>query len=206
MREPRALGSHPDESRCAAHRTAVGPLERRHSSATHTGATVARGRLRLSIGIATERPWFTHYDPGVPHTLGYPAIPLQQSLTDTAARHPEAAAIVFGAVVAHRLIEASLSYAELDRLADRFAAGLQSLGVRKGDRLALPLPNCPQFVVGFYGALRAGAVVVPCNPLYTAPQLRRQLADSQAQTPVALSRLHAVRSEERRVGKEGRSR
>ena len=148
--------------------------------------------MRLSIGIAIERPWFTHYDPGVPHTLGYPAIPLQQSLTDTAARHPEAAAIVFGAVVAHRLIEASLSYAELDRLADRFAAGLQSLGVRKGDRLALLLPNCPQFVIGFYGALRAGAVVVPCNPLYTAPELRRQLADSEAETLVALSRLHAV--------------
>src|SRR3989442_6779594 len=158
----------------------------------HAGATVARGRLRLSVGIATERPWFTHYDPGVPHTLGYPAIPLQQSLTDTAARHPGAAAIVFGAVVADRLVEASLSYAELDRLADRFAAGLQSLGVRKGDRLALLLPNCPQFVIGFYGALRPGAGVVPCNPLYTAPELRRQLADSGAETLVALSRLHAV--------------
>ena len=132
----------------------------------------------MSIGIATERPWLKQYDPGVPHTLDYPAIPLQQFLTDTAARHPRAVATVFGAVVGHRLIEGSLTYAELDRLADRFAAGLQSLGVRKGDRVALLLPNCPQFVIAFYGALRAGAVVVPCNPLYSAPELRRKLADS----------------------------
>ena len=146
----------------------------------------------MSIAIATERPWFANYDPGVPHTQVYPAIPLQQFLTDSAARHPQAVATIFGAVVAHRLMESSLTYAELDRLADRFAAGLQSLGVRKGDRLALLLPNCPQFVIAFYGALRAGAVVVPCNPLYTAPELHRQLADSGTETLVALSRLHAV--------------
>src|SRR3989442_3910394 len=146
----------------------------------------------MDTGIATERVWWSQYAPGVPHTLDYPAIPLQQFLTDTAARHPRAVAMVFGAVVRHRLIEGSLTYAELDRLADRFAAGLQSLGVRKGDRVALLLPNCPQFVIAFYGALRAGAVVVPCNPLYTAPELRRQLADSGTQTLVAPSRPHAA--------------
>src|SRR5256712_1493391 len=146
----------------------------------------------MDTGIATERPWLKQYDPGVPHTLDYPAIPRQQFLTDSAARHPRAVATVFGAVVRHRLIEGSLTYAELDRLADRCAAGLQSLGVRKGDRVALLLPNCPQFVIAFYGALRAGAVVVPCNPLYTAPEQRRQLADSGTETLVALSRLHPV--------------
>ncbi|MEP7004103.1 MAG: AMP-binding protein, partial [Chloroflexota bacterium] len=140
----------------------------------------------------TGRPWFAQYDPGVPHTLEYPAIPLQQFLTDTAARHPRSIATVFGAVVGGRLLEASLTYAELDRLADRFAAGLQSLGVRKGDRVALLLPNCPQFVIAFYGALRAGAVVVTCNPLYTAPELQRQLTDSGTEIVVALSRLHGV--------------
>src|SRR5258706_143213 len=146
----------------------------------------------MGSAIATERPWLKQYDPGVPHTLDYPATALQQFLTDPAARHPRAVATVFGAVVGHRLIEGSLTYAELDRLADNFAASLQSLGVRKGDRIALVLPNCPQFVIAFYGALRAGAVVVPCNPLYTAPELRRQLADSGTETLVALSRLHAV--------------
>src|SRR4029077_1864156 len=95
-------------------------------------------------------------------------------------------------VVGHRLIEGSLTYAELDRLADPFAPGLQSLGVRKGDPGAVLLPNCPQSVIAFYGALRAGAIVVPCIPLYTAPELRRQLADSGTETLVTLSRLHPV--------------
>ena len=156
------------------------------------GATVTTAAAEMDTGITTERPWLKHYDAGVPRALTYPRIPLQQLLTDTAARHPRAVATIFGAVVAGRLVEASLTYAELDRLADRFAAGLQSLGVRKGDRVALLLPNCPQFVIAFYGALRAGAVVVPCNPLYTAPELRGQLADSGAETLVALSRLHTV--------------
>src|SRR5713101_2805350 len=158
----------------------------------HRGATVATAAAEMDTRIATERPWLKHYDAGVPHALTYPSLPLQQLLTDTAARHPHAVATIFGAVVAGRLVEASLTYAELDRRADRFAAGLQSLGVRKGDRVALLLPNCPQFVIAFYGALRAGAVVVPCNPLYTAPELRQQLADSGAETLVALSRLHTV--------------
>src|SRR5437588_7745331 len=99
----------------------------------------------MSIGRLTHRPWFAHYDPGVPQTLDYPAVPLQWFLADTARRHPQAVATVFGAVVAGRLVEASLTYAEVDRLADRVAAALQSLGVRKGDRVALLLPNCPQF-------------------------------------------------------------
>src|SRR5437899_4370900 len=146
----------------------------------------------MDTGIATERPWLKHYDAGVPHALTYPAVPLQQLLTDTAARHPRAVATIFGAVVAGRLLEASLTYAELDRRADRFAAGLQSLGVRKGDRVALLLPNCPQFVIAFYGALGAGAVVVSCNPLYTARGLHHQLEDSGAETLVVLSRFHEV--------------
>jgi len=146
----------------------------------------------MSIGIATDRPWLAHYDPGVPHTLDYPAVPLHWFLADTAVRHPTSIATIFGAVVGGRLVEASLTYAELDRLVDHFAAGLQSLGVRKGDRVALLLPNCPQFVIAFYGALRAGAVVVPCNPLYTPRELRQQLADSGTGTLVALSRLHPV--------------
>src|SRR2546426_10103786 len=146
----------------------------------------------MDTGIATERPWLKQYDPGVPHTLEYPAVPLQQFLADTAARHPRAVATVFGAVVAHRLIEGSLTYAELDRLADRFAAGLQSLGVRKGDRVALLLPNCPQFVIAFYGALRAGAVVVSCNPLFTARGLHHPLEDSGTEAPVVVARIPEV--------------
>src|SRR2546425_11662140 len=138
--------------------------------------TKTTGGMEMALGTATGPPSLNQHHPGDPPTPTYPATPLQQFLTDTAARHPRAVATVFGAVVGHRLIEGSLTYAELERLADRFAAGLQSLGVRKGDRVALLLPNCPQFVIAFYGALRAGAVVGPCNPLYPAPAPPRQLA------------------------------
>ena len=144
------------------------------------------------VSVSIERPWLAHYDPGVPHSLTYPAIPLPQLLRDTASRLPDAVATLFGGVVAGRLLDAPLTYAELDRLADRFAAGLQALGVRKGDRVALLLPNCPQFVIAFYGALRAGAVVVPCNPLYTPRELHHQLQDSGAEALVVLSRFHPV--------------
>ncbi|TMC76433.1 MAG: long-chain fatty acid--CoA ligase, partial [Chloroflexi bacterium] len=73
-------------------------------------------------------------------------------------------ATVFGGAVGRRCIDAALTYRQLDDLASRFAAGLQRLGVRKGDRVALVLPNCPQFVYSFFGTLKAGAVVVPTNP------------------------------------------
>src|SRR5438128_6769053 len=145
-----------------------------------------------SVSVSLDRPWLAHYDPGVPHSLTYPAIALPQLLRDTASRLPDAVATLFGGVVAGRLLDAPLTYAELDRLADRFAAGLQALGVRKGDRVALLLPNCPQVVIAFYGALRAGAVVVPCNPLYTPRELHHQLEDSGAETLVGLSRFHEV--------------
>src|SRR2546429_64964 len=130
------------------------------------------------------RPWTSQYDPGVPAALAYPVVPLQALLDDAAESHPDATATIF--------FNAKRSYRSISDAAWRFANGLRRLGVAKGDRVALVLPNMPQFVIAFYGALRAGAVVVPCNPLYTAPELRRQLADSGTETLVALSRLHAV--------------
>src|SRR5437899_4164276 len=131
-----------------------------------------------------ERPWTRHYDPGVPATLVYPRVPLQAMLDDAAESHPSATATIF--------FNRKRSYKSISDAAWRFANGLRRLGIKKGDRVALLLPNCPQFVIAFYGALRAGAVVVPCNPLYTAPELQRQLADSGTETLVALARLHPV--------------
>ena len=74
----------------------------------------------------------------------------------------------------------AITYRELRDATDRLACALSRLGLMKGDRVALVLPNSPQFIVAFYGALRAGATVVPCNPRYTAPELQHQLADSGA--------------------------
>jgi long-chain acyl-CoA synthetase len=130
------------------------------------------------------RRWTRHYDPDVPATLVYPAVPLQAMLDDAAEAKPDAVATIF--------FNRKRTYREISDAAWRFANGVRRLGVRKGDRVALVLPNTPQFVIAFYGALRAGAVVVPCNPLYTVPELQHQLADSGAKVVVVLSRLYPV--------------
>ena len=134
--------------------------------------------------------WEAAYDPGVLRHLMYPSLTLQALLERTAREHPETVATVFGGAVAGRCIDSAMTYRNLDELADRFAAGLQRLGVKKGDRVALVLPNCPQFVYSFFGSLKAGAVVVPTNPLYTVRELHNQLADSGARVVVVLSRLY----------------
>jgi long-chain acyl-CoA synthetase len=130
------------------------------------------------------RPWTRHYDADVPASLVYPAVPLQALLDDAAESHPTATATIF--------FNRKRSYRSISDAAWRFANGLRRLGVVKGDRVALVLPNSPQFVIAFYGALRAGAVVVPCNPLYTPPELQHQLTDSGAKVVVVLSRLYPV--------------
>ncbi len=130
------------------------------------------------------RPWTKHYDPMVPATLVYPRIPLTALLRATATQHPNATATIF--------FGAKRSYASLYGDVRRFAASLQRLGVRKGDRVALMLPNCPQFLIAFWGTLEAGAIVVPTNPLYTAREVEHQLADAGAETVVVLSRLYPV--------------
>jgi len=130
------------------------------------------------------RPWTRHYDQGVPASLVYPAITLQALLDDAAESYPNATATIF--------FNRKRSYKSISDAAWRFANGLRQLGVVKGDRVALVLPNSPQFIIAFYGALRAGATVVPCNPRYTAPELQHQLADSGATVVVVLSRLYPL--------------
>src|SRR3989441_1414766 len=131
-----------------------------------------------------ERPWTRHYDPGVPATLVYPKVPLQAMLDDAAESPPNATATIF--------FNRKRSYKSISDAAWRFVNGLRRLGVKKGDRVALVLVNSPQFVIAFYGAVRAGATVVPCNPRYTAPELQRQLADSGAMAVVVLSRFYPL--------------
>lgn len=143
----------------------------------------------------TEDRWAARYDPGVPRHLTYPAIPLHAILERTASRYPNVKATIYGGVAAGRCLDAGMTYRQLAAYAARAAAGLQNLGVRKGDRVAFVLPNCPQFVYSFYGALQAGAVVVPTNPLYTVPELRRQLADSGASVVIVMSKLYPVVAE-----------
>jgi len=140
-------------------------------------------------GNLSRRPWLAHYDSGVPPTLHYPERPLTWLLDETARNHGTRDALLFYGT--------RLTYIQFALAADRFAASLLALGVLPGDRVAICLPNVPQFPISFYGTLKAGAIAVPTNPLYTAPEMEHQLADAGARAIVILDQfaqtLHAVR-------------
>src|SRR2546422_3374146 len=121
-------------------------------------------------GMVTERPWLSSYPEGVPQSLApYPDRTLYSLLEATAGRHMDAVATAF--------FGKRQTYRELVKEVDQFSRVLVSLGVGKGDRVALVLPNCPQYVVAAYAAARIGAVFVGTNPLYTEREMAHQLAD-----------------------------
>jgi long-chain acyl-CoA synthetase len=133
------------------------------------------------------RPWLNSWPKDVPHSLDYPNLSLEELLRRTATESTEKPAIYYSGN--------AITYRELDALADRFGAALQALGVKKGDRVALYLPNLPQFVFAYYGALRVGAIVVTASPLYKERELAHVLTDSGAKVLVCLDKLYSyVRS------------
>jgi long-chain acyl-CoA synthetase len=134
----------------------------------------------------TERPWLKSYPEGVPETLApYPDQPLYSLLEEAAVRHPGNVATSF--------FGKKTTYAELVKQVDQFSRALTSLGVKKGDRVALVLPNSPQYVVAAYACARIGALFVGTNPLYTKREMIHQLHDCGAEVCVVLDTLyHAV--------------
>lgn len=134
--------------------------------------------------MTEEKTWFKQWPANVPKHLEYPAIPLHELLSKTAKEYPNQTAIAF--------VENELSYSELAALSDSFAAALAALGVKKGDCVAVFLPNVPQFIIAYYGALKAGAVLTAISPLHREREVEYQLADSQAQTIVVLDQLYPV--------------
>lgn len=131
-----------------------------------------------------EKPWYRFWPKGVPKSIEYPNLALGEALRETARKYPENSAIIY--------FGARTTYKELDELVDKFATALQDLGVKKGDRVGIFLPNIPQFVISLYGALRAGAVCVACSPLYKARELEHQLNDAGAETLVAMDTLYSI--------------
>jgi len=112
------------------------------------------------------RPWLTQYDADVRQTLEpYPDRTLVDYLDQLAAEHPGRTALLFKG--------ATMAYGELGALSTAFAAALAASGVPKGDRVALLLPNCPQFLIAEFGAWKAGAIIVPLNPTYTERELEQ---------------------------------
>ena len=137
------------------------------------------------------RNWHRFYAAGVPHRISIPNIPVTGLLDEAAKAHGRRTALVF--------FGRRTSYRSLQSAVDRFAGGLSALGVRRGERVALVLPNCPQYVIAFYAVLRLGAIAVPTNPLYTGTELAHQLKDSGAVVAVvydgAFATLDAVRAQ-----------
>ena len=124
----------------------------------------------------TERPWLQNYASDVPATVDVP----DQSLTDLL----ETSASRFGSMVALDFYGSTTTYTALGKQVAKAAEALRELGVQRGDRVALVLPNCPQHVVAFYAVLRLGALVVEHNPLYTPEELQRQLVDHGARVAI----------------------
>jgi long-chain acyl-CoA synthetase len=142
---------------------------------------VKKGNTPSAYGA---KPWLTSYEPHVPAHIDYPHVTLSTVLEETARAHPDQPAMIFKGN--------HISYWAFNQAVDRFAAALQQLGVRKGDRVAVHSPNCPQFPIAYYAILRIGGIVVPCNPIYTAREMRHQLSDSGAEIIVTLSATYPV--------------
>ncbi len=137
-----------------------------------------------SVPSYSEHPWTKFYEPGVPANLAYPDMTLGGILSQTVSKYPDHTALLF--------YGRKISYSELDALTNRFAHALAGLGIKKGDRVAIMLPNIPQMVIAFYGVLRTGAIAVATNPLYHEHELEIQLRDSGAETLVSVDMFYPI--------------
>ena len=145
---------------------------------------------------ATDRPWLSAYPPGVPTEFAFPQVPLTRLLDDAANAFPSGVAIAYAG--------RTLTYRELVAEVDRLAGGLRELGVSRGDRVAIVLPNCPQHVITLFATARIGAVAVSCNPLATAAELRDGLAMVAPAALVCLDRSVTTVTEAGAVTDPGR--
>jgi long-chain acyl-CoA synthetase len=135
------------------------------------------------MSVYEEKPWLKFYEPHVPEFIDYPDTIMPAVLEETARKYPDVTALIFK--------DAKLSFREYNESVDCFAVALQKLGVKKGDRVAIHLLNIPQFPIAYYAVLRIGGIVVPCNPIYTARELRHQIRDSGAEVVVTLSMMYS---------------
>ncbi len=142
--------------------------------------------------MADSPQWQVHYEMGVPRTVHIPDIPLYTILRDSASRFPKKIAVrmMLKYLTKEIRIGSTLTYRQLDEASDRFATALYSLGVRQYDRVAIMLPNLPQYTIAFFGILKAGAIAVNTNPTYTPRELEQQLQDSGAETIITLTGLY----------------
>jgi long-chain acyl-CoA synthetase len=149
-----------------------------------------------------EQPWLPFYEKGVPPSLTYPAVNLGELLANAARTYPDQTAsnFVLRYILGGRYtIGGRLSYRKINEYVDRMATALYQLGTRKGDRVAVMLPNSPHYIIAFFAVMRLGGIVVNVNPTYTSRELQHQLEDSGAETILLLNnfwpRLREIRAE-----------
>jgi long-chain acyl-CoA synthetase len=129
-----------------------------------------------------DRPWIAHYDKGVPSTIDYPKEPLFHFLDESARKYPDRACTIFkGAVI---------SFKEMNYITDHIAAALSDMGVKKGDRIGIFMPNIPQFVMAYFGILKAGGVVVAINPTYPVNEILKPVKDAGIEIMFVMSRFY----------------
>lgn len=138
-----------------------------------------------------DKPWVNTYDPGIPASIDYPNVPLQQFLADTTKKYPNKSALVtsaklplVGRVASH------FTYAELSKASDALAKALLELGLKKGDRVAIVMPNSVAFAISFYAILKAGGVVAATNPTYPAKKMAYQIDDCDAEIVITLTMFY----------------
>ncbi len=154
-------------------------LEGESQRSWRDSSSVVRKKENGRDALRAERPWLAHYEKGVPYTISVPRIPAHHLLRSSVRRFPNRAAIYFEG--------ARLSYRRLNHEANRFANALLALGVGKGARVVLLLPNVPQMVIGFYGALKAGATSVFMPPMTDPEELVAQVKDADPSVLVTLN-------------------
>ena len=129
-----------------------------------------------------DRPWLKYYDKGVPTTIDYPPVTLTYFLEDAARKYPDSPCTIFKGE--------KITYQDMNALTDRLAAGLVDLGVKKGDRVGIFMPNSPQFVIACFAILKAGGVVVATNPLYSPREIEHQANDSGFEIMLVMSNFY----------------
>lgn len=131
---------------------------------------------------ALPKRWSKFYPEGVPQKLEAPIQSVQSVLVEAAKEYSSSTALEYEG--------AKISYSKLNDLSNQFANGLTPLGLKKGSKIAIILPNIPQFVICFWGALKSGLTVVPCNPLYREREIEFQLKDSETDAVVILDNIY----------------
>jgi long-chain acyl-CoA synthetase len=173
------------------------PLSSKKSSLTNgvNGRLIYNPSLEENMSLSyADKPWLNHYDPNVPHNIDVPNQPLHKILEISAQNYPDHHALVFKGT--------TITYRKLNQLTDAVAAGLVANGFKKGDRAVIYMPNTPQFIISYFGILKAGGIVIATNPLYTERELEHQLVDCGAETVFVMSLFY---NQLKRVQEKGKT-